>query len=107
MVAQDILGLIRQDITGHHLIFISLLLDLLRVIRQASTGNEITGTYIPINMLPLFFDIQERHIPKWRRIAQIFVEMILMSPVVLPITRFDSNNDSIPEIMVKFFTNLL
>lgn len=84
LVAYDILGLIRQDIKERHLVLIVLLLDLMRIVRMSSVGDELAGSGIPVTMLPIFFNLQVSHIPKWRTIATIFVEMIWLAPIVLP-----------------------
>lgn len=58
VVARDILGLIRQDVKGRHLVLIVILLDLLRIVRLAAVGDELAGSDLPITMLPIFFNLQ-------------------------------------------------
>lgn len=61
VVAHDMLGLIRQDVKGRHLVLIILLLDLLRGIRMTSVGTELAGADLPITMLPIFFNLEVIH----------------------------------------------
>ncbi|KAF5307963.1 hypothetical protein FQR65_LT06530 [Abscondita terminalis] len=80
IVAQDILGLLRQDVEGRHFILITSVLDLLYCILKQTPTDELTGCNIPISMLPVFFNMQTEHIIHWRRIATVFVELIRMAP---------------------------
>ncbi|KAG5872336.1 hypothetical protein JTB14_023604 [Gonioctena quinquepunctata] len=76
VVATDVLGLMKQELSEKHLQLTSVLLHLLDTIIKISPADELRGNTLPISMLPLFFNIQSQHINEWRRIATIFVELI-------------------------------
>lgn len=58
VVAQDILGLLRQDLTGRHYGLLEAVLDLLHCILKCSPADELSGCNIPVTMLPVFFNMQ-------------------------------------------------
>lgn len=58
IIAQDILGLLRQDVTGRHAILLLSILDFLNSILKYSPTDELRGCSAPIGMLPIFFDMQ-------------------------------------------------
>lgn len=60
IIAQDILGLLRQDLTGRHEVLLLTILDLLHSIVKCSPTDELRGCSVPIVMLPIFFDMQVR-----------------------------------------------
>ncbi|XP_018574467.1 uncharacterized protein LOC108913405 [Anoplophora glabripennis] len=76
VVATDVLGLIKQELPQKHLHLITILLNLLDTVIKFSPADELRGNTLPISMLPLFFNIQTRHMQEWRRIVTIFVELI-------------------------------
>ncbi|KAF5278461.1 hypothetical protein FQA39_LY05950 [Lamprigera yunnana] len=80
VVAQDMLGLLRQDVEGRHYVLITMVLDLLYCTLKQMPSDELSGSYIPITMLSVFFNMQAEHIIQWRRIATIFLELIRMAP---------------------------
>lgn len=60
VIAQDILGLLRQDVAGRHEQLLVSILDLLNNILKHSPTDELRGCNIPITMLPIFFNMQVR-----------------------------------------------
>ncbi|VEN60214.1 unnamed protein product, partial [Callosobruchus maculatus] len=76
IIATDVLGLLKQELSAKHLALTSLLLNLLDTVIKVSPADELRGNTLPTSMLPLFFNIQNQHMSEWRRIATIFVEVI-------------------------------
>ncbi|XP_072377463.1 uncharacterized protein [Diabrotica undecimpunctata] len=76
VVASDIMGLINQELSENRAELISLILYLMDMMIQFSPADELQGNTWPASMLPIFFDMQSRHMVEWRRIATIFFEMI-------------------------------
>lgn len=58
LIAQDILGLMKQDIAGRHEMLVICILDLLNTILKHSATDELRGCNVPITMLPIFFNMQ-------------------------------------------------
>lgn len=58
LIAQDILGLLRQELNGRHLILLIAVLDLLYYSLRCSPADELAGCSVPISMLPIFFNMQ-------------------------------------------------
>lgn len=57
-VAADILGLIKQDVKGRRLVLIEVLLDFLNFMRKHSSSNELSGSSVPMSMMPIFFQME-------------------------------------------------
>nr|XP_023028926.1 uncharacterized protein LOC111517107 isoform X2 [Leptinotarsa decemlineata] len=91
VVATDVLGLMKQELSAKHLQLASVLLHLLDTIIKISPADELRGNTLPISMLPLFFNIQTQHINEWRRIATIFVELIRQASHHLEVTAINDN----------------
>ncbi|XP_066248170.1 uncharacterized protein [Euwallacea similis] len=84
VVAADVLGLIREDLSERHIKLIGLILHLLDCSMKLSPADELRGHMLPISMLPIFFNIENYHfMHEWRRILSIFVELIRQAPNVL------------------------
>ncbi|CAH1156072.1 unnamed protein product [Phaedon cochleariae] len=79
IVATDVLGLMKQELSDRHFQLVSILLNLLDTVIKVSPADELRGNTLPISMLPFFFNIQSQHINEWRRIATIFVELIRLA----------------------------
>ncbi|CAH1966183.1 unnamed protein product [Acanthoscelides obtectus] len=93
IIATDVLGLLKQELSENHLALTSLLLNLLDNVIKVSPADELRGNTLPTSMLPLFFNVQNRHISEWRRIATIFVEVIRHASQALdPCFACDQNN---------------
>ncbi|KAF2895679.1 hypothetical protein ILUMI_10459 [Ignelater luminosus] len=103
VVAQDILGLLRQDVAGRHATLVISVLDLLHCILKHSPSDELTGCNIPITMLPIFFNMQSEHILHWRRVAMVFVELIRLAPSYLNFPVDDELDDGMG--MLENFDN--
>lgn len=66
MVAQDALGLIRQDVDGRHGELLSDLLGLLRHLTLTgppSECSELRGSPLPVALLPVFFSLTVKFLP--------------------------------------------
>jgi len=60
VIAQDALGLIRQDVGGRHGELLIDILDLLRYLTLSgppSECSELRGSPLPIALLPVFFNL--------------------------------------------------
>lgn len=60
VIAQDALGLIRQDVGGRHGELLTHVLDLLRHLTLSgppSECSELRGSPLPIALLPVFFNL--------------------------------------------------
>lgn len=60
VIAQDALGLIRQDVSGRHGELLTHVLDLLRHLTLSgppSECSELRGSPLPIALLPVFFNL--------------------------------------------------
>lgn len=58
IIAQDILGLLRQDVSGRHEVLLLNILDLLNSIVKYSPTDELRGCSVPISIMPIFFDMR-------------------------------------------------
>ncbi|XP_066141334.1 uncharacterized protein [Euwallacea fornicatus] len=86
VVAADVLGLIREDLSERHIRLIGLILHLLDSSMKLSPADELRGHMLPVSMLPIFFNVENYHfMHEWRRILSIFVELIRQAPNVLEI----------------------
>ncbi|KAB0795644.1 hypothetical protein PPYR_12483 [Photinus pyralis] len=83
VVAQDVLGLVKQDVKGRQYHLVSSVLDFLYCVLKETPTDELTGCSVPITMIPIFFNIQTNDLRHWRRIATVFVEIIRMAPTEL------------------------
>lgn len=95
MIAQDVLGLLKQDLEPRHLDLLKLILDLLYAILTYSPSDELSGCNVPISMMPIFFQMQTEHLSQWRRVATVFVEIIRLAPELLNIVQphlYDEND---------------
>lgn len=102
-VAADILGLIKQDVKGRRLVLIEVLLDFLHFMRKHSVSNELSGSSIPVSMMPIFFQMEAQHMVKWQLITGVFMEIINLTPENFPVHRvrlprmaidIEENNDA-------------
>jgi len=60
IIAQDALGLIRQDVSGRHGELLTDILDLLRHLTLSgppSECSELRGSPLPVVLLPVFFNL--------------------------------------------------
>lgn len=60
IIAQDALGLIKQDVSGRHGELLTTVLDLLRHLTLSappSECSELHGSPLPIALLPVFFKL--------------------------------------------------
>lgn len=60
VIAQDALGLIRQDVGGRHSELLTHILDLLRHLTLSgppSECSELRGSPLPVALLPVFFNL--------------------------------------------------
>ncbi|GLV34137.1 hypothetical protein CBL_00066 [Carabus blaptoides fortunei] len=92
VVASDILGLIVQDLNGRHLTLVTWLLEFMSHVRKYSMHSELTESDMHVIMLPVFFNLQPAHLLEWRKIASIFMEMVMMTPAIL--LHHDPNEDN-------------
>ncbi|KAH1014232.1 hypothetical protein HUJ04_003096 [Dendroctonus ponderosae] len=84
IVASDVLGLIREELSSRHKVLIGLILHLLDCSIKLSPADELRGHTLPVSLLPLFFNIENYHfMHEWRRILAIFVELIRQAPNAL------------------------
>ncbi|KAL1494581.1 hypothetical protein ABEB36_010156 [Hypothenemus hampei] len=58
VVASDVLGLIREDLSMRHRSLIGLILHLLDCSIKLSPADELRGHTLPVSMLPIFFNIE-------------------------------------------------
>lgn len=58
LVAQDILGLLAQDLNEKHKTLLGYILDLLYAILKHSPTDELSGCNVPFIMLPIFFNFK-------------------------------------------------
>ncbi|XP_020279101.1 uncharacterized protein LOC109852395 isoform X2 [Pseudomyrmex gracilis] len=79
VIAQDALGLIRQDVSGRHGELLTGVLDLLRHLTLSgspSECSELRGSPLPIALLPVFFNLSPSDLMKWKQVAARFSELI-------------------------------
>lgn len=99
MVAQDILGLLKEEVSDRHEILLTEVFDLLYNVMKYATTDELNGSNMPITLLPIFFHLKLEHMPYWRRVAMIFVEIIRASPNYFDIwTEEDLGNTSLEQV---------
>lgn len=60
IVARDVLGLIRQDVKGRQATLLKEVLELLYYVSKNSSINELSGSYMPVQMMPIFFQLTVR-----------------------------------------------
>lgn len=60
IVASDVLGLIREELSSRHKVLIGLILHLLDCSIKLSPADELRGHTLPVSLLPLFFNIEVR-----------------------------------------------
>ncbi|KAK9729816.1 RhoGAP domain [Popillia japonica] len=96
LIAQDILGLLKQELAANHLVLLIAVLDLLHHSLRCSPADELAGSSVPISMLPIFFNMQAEHISHWRRVAMIFMEIIRFSPSYFQIDTEEYNDSGLP-----------
>lgn len=92
VVAQDVLGLVKQDVKGRQYHLVSSVLDFLYWVLKETPTDELTGCSVPITMIPVFFNIQTNDLRHWRRIATVFVEIIRMAPAELNLLTEETSN---------------
>ncbi|XP_030753649.1 uncharacterized protein LOC115880558 isoform X1 [Sitophilus oryzae] len=93
VVASDVLGLIREELSLRHRTLIALILNLLDCSIKLSPADELRGHTLPVSMLPQFFNIENHHfMEEWRRILIIFVELIRQASTALTVSRSHSEN---------------
>ncbi|KAK5644687.1 hypothetical protein RI129_005987 [Pyrocoelia pectoralis] len=93
VVAQDVLGLVKQDVKGRQYHLVSSVLDFLYWVLKETPTDELTGCNVPITMIPVFFNIQTNDPIHWRRIATVFVEIIRMAPSELNLLTEENLNE--------------
>ncbi|XP_014469169.1 PREDICTED: uncharacterized protein LOC106741553 [Dinoponera quadriceps] len=79
VIAQDALGLIKQDVGGRHGELLTDILDLLRHLTLSgppSECSELRGSPLPIALLPVFFNLSSGDLIKWKQVAARFSELI-------------------------------
>ncbi|XP_011257445.1 uncharacterized protein LOC105251987 [Camponotus floridanus] len=79
VIAQDALGLIRQDVGGRHGELLIDILDLLRYLTLSgppSECSELRGSPLPIALLPVFFNLSPSDLIRWKEVAARFSELI-------------------------------
>ncbi|KAJ8679840.1 hypothetical protein QAD02_015627 [Eretmocerus hayati] len=82
-IANDALGLIRQDVIGRHndlLVNILMLLRHLLIFSPASERTELQAPPVVMTFLPVFFELSTDDALKWRQIASRFNEVIIEAP---------------------------
>nr|CAI5867472.1 unnamed protein product [Callosobruchus analis] len=95
IIATDVLGLLKQELSAKHLALTSLLLNLLDTVIKVSPADELRGNTLPTSMLPLFLTYRNQHMSEWRRIATIFVEVIRQASYHLE-TCFPCDENNVP-----------
>ncbi|KAI4463768.1 calponin y domain-containing protein [Holotrichia oblita] len=95
LIGQDILGLLMQEFNPNHLLLLIAVLDLLHHSLRHSPADELAECSVPINMLPIFFNMQTEHISHWRRIAMIFMEVTRFSPSYFQLDTEEFNDTGI------------
>ncbi|XP_011697468.1 PREDICTED: uncharacterized protein LOC105455671 isoform X2 [Wasmannia auropunctata] len=79
VIAQDALGLIRQDVGGRHGELLIHVLDLLRHLTLSgppSECSELRGSPLPVALLPVFFNLSPDDLIRWKQVAARFSELI-------------------------------
>ncbi|XP_077268818.1 uncharacterized protein LOC143900890 isoform X1 [Temnothorax americanus] len=79
VIAQDALGLIRQDVGGRHGELLTHVLDLLRHLTLSgppSECSELRGSPLPVALLPVFFNLSPGDLIRWKQVAARFSELI-------------------------------
>ncbi|KAH0952710.1 hypothetical protein HN011_008683 [Eciton burchellii] len=79
IIAQDALGLIRQDVSGRHGELLTDILDLLRHLTLSgppSECSELRGSPLPVILLPVFFNLSPSDLIRWKQVAARFSELI-------------------------------
>ncbi|XP_012057879.1 PREDICTED: uncharacterized protein LOC105621012 [Atta cephalotes] len=79
VIAQDALGLIRQDVGGRHCELLIHVLDLLRHLTLSgppSECSELRGSPLPVALLPVFFNLSPGDLIRWKQVAARFSELI-------------------------------
>ncbi|XP_058806574.1 uncharacterized protein LOC131672980 isoform X2 [Phymastichus coffea] len=96
MIAEDALGLIRQDVSGRQSELLRHLLELLRHLIINATLSQRADTRSPplaVIFLPVFFNLSTIDIMEWRRIATRLNELIIEAPYHL--NRQNKQSDAI------------
>ncbi|XP_036140989.1 uncharacterized protein LOC105835801 isoform X2 [Monomorium pharaonis] len=79
VIAQDALGLIRQDVSGRHSELLIHVLDLIRHLTLSgppSECSELRGSPLPVALLPVFFNLCPDDLIRWKQVAARFSELI-------------------------------
>ena len=58
VIAHDVLGLVREELSDRHEKLVLTILDMLFHIVKNSPADELAGYSIPVSMLPVFFHLQ-------------------------------------------------
>nr|CAI5867474.1 unnamed protein product [Callosobruchus analis] len=101
IIATDVLGLLKQELSAKHLALTSLLLNLLDTVIKVSPADELRGNTLPTSMLPLFLTYRNQHMSEWRRIATIFVEVIRQASYHLE-TCFPCDENNVRTFLILF-----
>ncbi|XP_029158718.1 uncharacterized protein LOC114930990 isoform X3 [Nylanderia fulva] len=105
VIAQDALGLIRQDVGGRHGELLIDVLDLLRHLTLAgppSECSELRGSPLPIALLPVFFNLLPGDLIRWKQVAARFNELITEAATQF---RRNEQRDIHTETMLNSATN--
>lgn len=58
VVARDVLGLLEDEIKGRQMILLQCILDLLNHVLKYTPTDELSGSTVPIYMMPIFFNLR-------------------------------------------------
>ncbi|XP_044753133.1 uncharacterized protein LOC123312738 [Coccinella septempunctata] len=98
IVAVDMLGLMRQNLLPRHLRLITTIFDLLHCAVRNTHTDELKGSAVPLSMLPIFFQLEDLNIPRWRRLVSVLMEMIRLAPTQLNIIQHPEDQQQISRI---------
>ncbi|XP_067216369.1 uncharacterized protein [Linepithema humile] len=105
VIAQDALGLIKQDVSGRHGELLTDVLDLLRHLTLSgppSERSELRGSPLPLALLPVFFNLSPSDLTRWKQVAARFNELITEAAVQL---HRNEQRDIHTETMLNSATN--
>ncbi|KAG8240145.1 hypothetical protein J437_LFUL019755 [Ladona fulva] len=82
-VAQDALGVLKQDLAGRHLALATSFMELLNVVIRKSLSSELGGPSIVLFLFPTLFQYCPADLQSFLNAATIFNEMISLAPRIL------------------------